>query len=113
MSTMRNSVMLMGRPGADPEIKNVGNNNKRARFSLAVTEGRKNANQEWVNDTQWFNIVAWGKTAERVENNVKTGMQIGIAGSLRNNEWTDDKGQRHSSMEIWVNDLLLMDKAKE
>ena len=110
---MRNSVMLIGRPGAEPEIKNVGNSNKRARFSLAVTEGRKNANQEWVNDTQWFNIVAWGKTADRVERNVKKGLQIAIEGSLRNNEWTDDKGQRHSSIEVWVNDLLLMDKAKD
>ena len=40
-------------------------------------------------------------------------MQIGIAGSLRNNEWTDDKGQRHSTTEIWVNDLLLLEKTKD
>ena len=39
MSTMRNSVMLIGRPGAEPEIKTL-NNNKKARFSLAVTENR-------------------------------------------------------------------------
>ena len=50
MSTMRNSVMLIGRPGAEPEIKTF-NNNKKARFSLAVTENKKNANGEWVNDT--------------------------------------------------------------
>ena len=113
MSTLRNSVMLIGRPGAEPEVKNLSNNNKVARFRLAVNEGRKNANQEWVNDTQWFNIVAWGKNAERVENNVKKGLQIAIEGSLRNNEWTDDKGQRHTSTEIYVNDLFLIDKAKD
>ena len=113
MSTMRNSVMLMGRPGADPEMRNLNNNQRIARFRLAVTEGRKNANQEWVNDTQWFNIVAWGKIADRVERNVKKGLQIAVEGSLRNNEWTDDKGKRHSSTEIWVNDLLMMDRVKE
>ena len=113
MSTMRNSVMLIGRPGAEPEVKNFNNNNKVARLRLAVTESKKNANGEWVNDTQWFNIVAWGRTAERIESNVKKGMQIGIAGSLRNNEWTDDKGQRHSTTEIWVNDLLLLEKTKD
>ena len=105
MSTMRNSVMLIGRPGAEPEIKTF-NNNKKARFSLAVTENKKNANGEWVNDTQWFPVIAWGSLAERVEKNVKKGKRIAIDGSLRNNEWTDDKGQRHSTTEIWLNDMI-------
>ena len=113
MSTMRNSVMLIGRPGAEPEVKNLSNNNKVARFSLAVDERRMNANREWVNNTQWFKIVAWGKTAERVENNVRKGLQIAIEGSLRNNEWTDDKGQRHITTEVFVNDLFLIDKVKD
>ena len=96
---MRNSVMLIGRPGAEPEIKTF-NNNKKARFSLAVTENKKNANGEWVNDTH-------------VEKNVKKGKRIAIDGSLKNNEWTDDKGQRHSVTEVWVNDLFLIDFEKE
>ena len=112
MSTMRNSVMLIGRPGAEPEVKSFSNNNKVARFRLAVDERRMNANREWVNDTQWFTIVAWGRLADRVENNVRKGFQVAIDGSLRNNEWTDDKGQRHSSIEVWINDLLLMEKTK-
>ena len=112
MSTMRNSVMLIGRPGAEPEVRNLSNNNKVARFSLAVDERRMNANREWVNDTQWFKLVAWGKTAERVENNVKKGLQIAVEGSLRNNEWTDDKGQRHSNIEVLINDLFLIDRVK-
>ena len=112
MSTMRNSVMLIGRPGAEPEVRNLSNNNQVARFSLAVDERRMNANREWVNDTQWFRIVAWGKTAERVENNVKKGLQIAVEGSLRNNEWTDDKGQRHSNSEVLINDLFLIDRVK-
>jgi len=111
MSTMRNSVMLIGRPGTDPEMRNLNNNGKVARFRLAVNERRKNANREWVNDTQWFNMVAWGNLAERVENNVRKGMQMAIEGTLRNNEWTDDKGQRHSSTEVWINDMILMEKA--
>ena len=111
MSTMRNSVMLIGRPGADPDMRNLNSNGKVARFRLAVNERRKNANREWVNDTQWFNMVAWGNLAERVENNVRKGMQMAIEGTLRNTEWTDDKGQRHSSTEVWINDMILMEKA--
>lgn len=113
MSTMRNSVMLIGRPGAEPEVRNLNNDNKVARFSLAVDERRMNANREWVNNTQWFRMVAWGKVADRIENNVKKGLQIAIEGSLHNNEWTDDKGQRHTSTEVYVNDLFLIDKVKD
>ena len=109
---MRNSVTLIGRPGADPETRTFNSNSKMARFRLAVSENRRNANNEWVNDTQWFNIVAWGKTAERVESHVKKGVQVVIDGKLRNNEWTDDRGQRHSSIEIWLNDLVTIEKAK-
>ena len=109
---MRNSVMLIGRPGAEPEMKTF-NNSKIARFRIAVNESRKNANGEWVNDTQWFPIVAWGPIADRVEKNVKKGKRIAIDGSLKNNEWTDDKGQRHSVTEVWVNDLFLIDFEKE
>ncbi len=104
--------MLIGRPGAEPEMKTF-NNSKIARFRIAVNESRKNANGEWVTDTQWFPIVAWGPVADRVEKNVKKGKRIAIDGSLHNNEWTDDKGQRHSTTEIWVNDLFLIDWEKE
>ena len=112
MSTMRNSVTLIGRPGADPEMK-IFNNNKKARFSIAVSENKKNANGEWVSDTQWFPIVAWGAVADRVERSVKKGKRIAIEGSLRNNEWTDDKGQRHSVTEIWIHDFIPIDWEKE
>jgi len=112
MSTMRNSVMLIGRPGAEPELKTF-NSNKKARFNIAVNERRKNANGEWVENTQWFPIVAWGNVADRVMRIVQKGKQVAISGSLRNNEWTDDKGQRHSVTEIWITDLFPMTKDKE
>ena len=110
---MRNSVTLIGRPGAEPEMRNLNNQNKVARFRLAVTESRRNANREWVNDTQWFNVVAWGAQADHVLKNVKKGLRVAVNGTLRNNDWTDDKGQRHSSVEVWVSDLLPIDRAKE
>ena len=112
MSTMRNSVMLIGRPGAEPETKTF-NRNKMTRFRIAVNESRKNANNEWVDNTQWFPVVAWGNVADRVERIVKKGQLIAIDGSLRNNEWTDDKGQRHYVTEVWINDLFPIEKAKE
>ena len=112
MSTMRNSVMLVGRPGADPEVKNLNNEKKVARFNLAVSDNYKNANGEWVNDTQWFSIVAWGKVADRAESQVKKGLQVAIDGSLHTNEWTEDRGQRHSNIENRKDDLFVIDSNK-
>ncbi len=112
MSTMRNSVMLIGRLGADPEIRSI-NNSKRASFRLAVNEGRKNDNGEWVENTQWFPVVAWGAIVDRIEKTLSKGMQVAVGGSLHNNEWTDDKGQRHLVTEIWISDFFLMEKPKE
>ena len=106
MSTMRNSVTLVGRPGAEPEMRNFNNNMKVARFRIAVNERHRNANNEWVTDTQWFPVVAWGNVAERVMKSVQKGKQVAVKGSLRNNEWTDDKGQRHSTTEVKITDIL-------
>jgi len=104
--------MLIGRPGAEPEMRSFNNNGRMARFRIAVTESHRNANNEWVNDTQWFSIVAWGSVADRVQKVVRKGQQVAIEGKLRNNEWTDDKGQRHSTTEIWIDDLFAMEKEK-
>ena len=112
MSTMRNSVILIGRPGAEPETRTFNGNRVVTRFSLAVNETRRNANREQVKDTQWFNVVAWDKTAERIALAVKKGKRIAIDGALRNNEWTDQKGQRHQSTEIHVNNFILLDWEK-
>lgn len=106
MSTMRNSVMLIGRVGAEPEIKVAGSNQKVARFRLAVNEGRMGANQEWIENVQWFSIVAFGQQAEHVEKVAQKGKQVAIEGSLRNNDWTDQNGVRHNTVEILVSSIF-------
>lgn len=113
MSTMRNSVMLIGRPGAEPEMKSISNNQKVARFRIAVNETYMKSNNERVENTSWFNIVAWNATADRVMKTVKKGRLIALEGSLRNNDWKDKEGKLHSSSEIWVNDLFPIDVEKQ
>ncbi len=110
---MRNSVMLIGRPGAEPEMKTLNNNQKIARFSMAVNEPYTNANNEHVNATSWFNIVAWNGLADRVMKAVRKGKQIAIEGTLRNNDWTDKDGNRRFSTEIWLNDLFPLEFEKK
>ena len=61
MSTMRNSVMLIGRPGAEPETRTFNDNRIVTRFNLAVNETRRNANHQQVKDTNNFILLDWGK----------------------------------------------------
>lgn len=109
MSTMKNSVQLIGRPGSEPEVKMISNTQKIARFNLAVNQTRTNANKERVDETQWFTIVAWNKNAERVQKVVRKGKQVAIEGTLRNNDWEDKNGMKHYSTEIVLDDLFVID----
>lgn len=66
MSTMRNSVMLVGRPDSEPEMETLSNNQKVARFRIGVNEPYINANNERVDNTYWFNVVALNSFADKV-----------------------------------------------
>mgnify|MGYP001175030459 CR=1 FL=1 len=73
MNALKNKVQLIGNLGQDPEIVTLENGNKLAKFSIATSDTYKNAMGEKVEDTQWHQIVAWGKTADIVENFVGGG----------------------------------------
>jgi single-strand DNA-binding protein len=64
MNALRNKVQLIGHLGNDPEITNLDSGKKLAKLKLATNETYKNDSGEKITDTQWHNVVAWGKTAE-------------------------------------------------
>ncbi|MGY5845783.1 single-stranded DNA-binding protein [Salegentibacter sp. HM20] len=108
MSTLRNKVQLIGNVGREPEIVNLESGKKLAKFSLATSENYKNNNGEKVKDTQWHNIIAWGKTAELIEKYVNKGKEVGIEGKLTSRSWDDKEGNKHYITEVVCNELLLM-----
>ena len=67
MGTIKNRVQLVGNVGKEPIIKNLESGRKVARFSLATNESYKDNKGEKQTDTNWHNIVAWGKTADIIE----------------------------------------------
>lgn len=103
---MRNSVHLIGFLGKDPEIKNFGER-KRASFSIATTDSYKNPKGEKVEDTQWHNVVTWGKLAEVVEKYLKKGQEVAIEGKLVHRVY-EAQGEKRFYTEISVNDLLML-----
>ncbi|MFO8148419.1 MAG: single-stranded DNA-binding protein [Bacteroidota bacterium] len=110
MSTLRNKVQLIGHVGNEPEIMNLESGKKLAKFSIATNESYKNSKGEKITDTQWHNIIAWGKTAELIENYVPKGKEVGIEGKLTSRSYEDKEGQKRYITEIVCNELLLMGK---
>lgn len=110
MTTLRNSVHLVGRLGNDPEMKSVGEGRKLARFSLATNDYFKNHEGKQIEETQWHNIVAWGKTAEIAEKILKKGKEAAIAGKLINRSWDDDNGIKHYITEVVASEIMVFGK---
>lgn len=110
MSTLRNKVQLIGNVGNDPEIVNLESGKKLAKFSIATNETYKNAKGEKVTDTQWHNIVAWGKTAEIIENYLGKGKEVGIEGKLTSRSYDDKDGIKRYVTEIVCSELLMFGK---
>jgi single-strand DNA-binding protein len=92
MNAMKNKVQLIGYLGQPPEIRAIADSKKVANLSMATNESYKNAKGEKVTDTQWHNIVAWGKLAVIAEKYLQKGMEIAVEGKLITRSYTDKQG---------------------
>ena len=110
MNALRNKVQLIGNLGNDPEIVNLDGGNKLAKFSIATNETYKNAKGEKVTDTQWHNVVAWGKTAEIIENYLTKGNEVAVEGKLTHRSYENKEGEKRYITEIRCNELLMLGK---
>jgi single-strand DNA-binding protein len=108
MNNLRNSVQLIGRLGADPEVKTLGSNLKIARLRIATSEEYKDKNGEKVRQTHWHNLVAWGGLAEVCETHLNKGREIAIEGRLGYRVYTDKENVKHFITEITLNELVMI-----
>jgi single-strand DNA-binding protein len=110
MTTIKNRVQLIGNLGGAPEVKALDNGNKVARFTVATNDFYTNKKGEKVNDTQWHNIVIWGKLAGIAEKYLQKGSQVVIDGKITTRNYTDKEGAKKFFTEIVANELLMIDK---
>ncbi|PHS10459.1 MAG: single-stranded DNA-binding protein [Kordia sp.] len=108
MSTLRNKVQLIGNLGNQPEIITLESGKKLAKFTMATNESYKNAQGEKITDTQWHNIIAWGNTAQIIEQYVNKGEEVAIEGKLTSRSYDDKDGNKRYITEIVVNELLML-----
>ncbi len=111
MYALKNKVQLIGNLGNAPEVRNTESGKKLVRFSVATNEQYKNAKGERVTETQWHNIIAWGKVADIAEKYLVKGAEVAIEGKLVNRNYMDKEGNKKYITEIQVNELLMLGKA--
>jgi len=108
MYALKNKVQLIGNLGSNPEIKTLDGGKKLAKFSIATNESYRNANGEKVTETQWHNLVAWGKLAEIIEKYITKGSEVAVEGKLTYRTYNDKDGVKKYFTEIQVNELLML-----
>jgi single-strand DNA-binding protein len=110
MSAIKNKVQLIGNLGNDPEIINLESGKRLAKFTIATNESYKNNKGEKITDTQWHNVIAWGKTAEIIEKYVTKGKEVAIEGKLTSRSYETKEGEKRYITEVVCNELLLLGK---
>ena len=105
-----NKVQLMGNLGAAPEVKIFETGSKLARFSMATTEEVTKRNGEKITSTQWHNVSAWGKLAEKIEAEFKKGSFVSIEGKLVTDTYTDKTGQKKYYTQVVANEATINQK---
>ncbi len=106
-----NSVQLIGRLRQDPDVQYSDKGTARTTFSVAPHRTRTDANGQAQTETEWTRCATWGKLAEIAAQYAHKGSRVYVAGRLHTARWEDAQtGEQRSSVEIVVDDLILLDR---
>ncbi len=113
MNTLKNSVNLIGNLGKEVEIKELASGSKVAKILIATNDYYKNNKGETITETQWHNLVAWGKTAEMMANILTKGSEVAIQGKLMHRSYEDKDGNIRYISEVKVNEFMKVSKKEK
>jgi len=95
-----NKVLVIGRLGNDPELKQTTSGQSVCTFSLATSENWKDSNGEKQERTEWHRIVVWGRVGENCAKYLAKGRQAFVEGRLQTRSWEGQDGQKKYTTEI-------------
>ncbi len=113
MSRGLNKVMIIGRLGREPEMRYTPSGRPVTTFSVATSRSWNTSDGERRSETEWFNVVAWGSLAEICKEYLTKGQQVYIEGRLQSRHWDDDKGNKHTSIEIVANEMIMIGERRD
>ena len=108
MSRGLNKVMIIGHLGRDPEMRYTPSGRPVTTFTVATSRSWNTVDGERHQETEWFNVVAWGNLAEICKQYLTKGQQVYIEGRLQTRHWDDKEGNKHSSVEIVANEMMML-----
>jgi single-strand DNA-binding protein len=113
MSRGLNKVMIIGRLGRDPEMRYTPSGKPVTTFSVATHRSWNTSEGERRTETEWFNVVAWGNLAEICKEYLGKNRLVYIEGRLQTRHWDDPEGNKHTSIEIVANEMIMLDERRE
>ncbi len=105
MARTINHVTLLGRVGADPELRSTKSGTAVIQLRLATDRYSKNGPAE----TDWHSVVVWSKSAEAVARYVAKGDRVHVTGRLQQHSWQTDSGERRSKVEVHASEVIFLD----
>ena len=103
-----NKVLNHGKFFLGPEVKNLESGKLMAKLSIATSDSYINSSGEKIDDTQWHNVVAWGKNADLAGKYLCKGQQVCVEGKLNHRSYEDKNGDTKYITEVIVNDFLFL-----
>lgn len=103
-----NKVLLIGWVDADPEIRQTPNARQIASFTLAIPRSWVSSQGERHEETEWFNVVAWGRLAEICDSLLAKDQQVYVEGRLQTRRWEDGQGRPHFRTEVVAQDIIAL-----
>jgi len=104
-----NKVLLIGRLGADPEVRYAPSGSAVANFNLATNRSYKDKEGGVQEQTDWHKIVAWSRLAEFAKQYLHKGMRVYVEGRVQYREWQDQNGVKRYGTDIVVNDIQILE----
>lgn len=107
-----NKAILIGNIGQDPELRFTQKNTPVMRIRMATTDRRKEGD-EWVDFTEWHDVIVFGKRASGLQKVLSKGSRIAVEGRLSTNSWDDKQGVKRYRTEIIADDVELLGGGKQ
>jgi single-strand DNA-binding protein len=113
MSRGLNKVMIIGHLGRDPEMRYTPSGRPVTTFTVATTRSWNTADGERREETEWFNVVAWGSLAEICNQHLRKGQQVYVEGRLQTRRWDDPEGKKHFATELVAKEMIILGDRRE
>lgn len=104
-----NKVMVIGNVGRDPEMRYIPSGKPVTSFSVATSRSWTNSDGERREETEWFNVVAWGNLAEICKQRLRRGHQVYVEGRLQTRSWEDPEGRKRFRTELVANEMIMLE----